>query len=112
MELLEGRVKTAVQPAGTERDGSWLDTDVEVAPGAVIEPPCVLGADVRLEPDSRVGPYAVVGDGTRVGRRARVRHSVPWERVDVGPDASLAERGVGADVRLAAGAAIGRGGAP
>ena len=109
MELLEGRVKAAVQPAGTERDGSWLDTDVEVAPGAVIEPPCVLGAGVRLEPDSRVGPYAVVGEGTRIGRRARLRRSVVWEGVQVGADASLTECVIGAGVRIETKVTIGPG---
>ena len=101
--------KAAVQPAGTERDGSWLDTDVEVAPGAVIEPPCVLGAGVRLEPDSRVGPYAVVGEGTRIGRRARLRRSVVWEGVQVGADASLTECVIGAGVRIETKVTIGPG---
>ena len=67
----------------------------EIHPTAVIHPAAELGAGVR------VGPFAVIGEGSRLG-----------EDVEVGPHAVLEGRGVGTEVRDAAGhsrAALGAG---
>ena len=109
LDLLAGRVNTPIRPAGVERAGNWLGPGVVIEPGAGIEAPSVIGAGVTLEAGSRVGPFAAIGDGCRIGRRARLAHSVLWERVEVGADAELAECVVGADARIGAGVTIDRG---
>jgi mannose-1-phosphate guanylyltransferase len=109
LDLLAGRVRTSLPPAGDRRDGSWLERDVTLVPGAVLEPPVVLAAGVRVMAGARVGPFSVLGAGTRVGPRARVEGALLWERVEVGAEAVLRECLVGADVRIGSHAEIGPG---
>ena len=45
-----------------------------------IEPPVVIGNNCVIEPGATVGPYAVIGDDWRIGKGARVSHSVLWGR--------------------------------
>jgi NDP-sugar pyrophosphorylase family protein len=109
IDLLDGRVRPALSPAGARRDGSWVGAGVRVGPDAVIEAPCVVGAGVFVERGSHVGPFAVVGDGARIGEGARLARAVLWERVEVGARASLSGVIVGAGVKVGAGASIGAG---
>jgi mannose-1-phosphate guanylyltransferase len=104
MDLLAGRVRTPVVPPGKEVDGVWIGPGSECDAGAVLEPPCVIGAGVRLGGGSHVGPFAVLGDGGRVGARARIERSLLWSRVDVAAGATVAGCVVGSDVRIGPGA--------
>jgi NDP-sugar pyrophosphorylase family protein len=108
MDLLDGRVRTALAPPGTARDGCWLDDGARVA-GARLVPPAVVGAGVVVEPGAQVGPRAVVGAGCRIGAGARVDGAVLWERVEVGPGAVLRDCVVAAGCRIGARAEIGPG---
>lgn len=45
-----------------------------------LTPPVVIGNDCVIEPGAHLGPYAVVGDGWVVGRGARIRNAVLWQR--------------------------------
>jgi mannose-1-phosphate guanylyltransferase len=109
IDLLDGRLQTALSPSGARRDGSWVGDGVRVEPDAVIEAPCVVGAGVIVERGSHVGPFVVVGDGGRIGAGARLERAVLWERVEIGARASLAGAIVGADVTVGVGASIGEG---
>ena len=108
IDLMGGRVKTSLVPAGEVRQGSWVDPTASVA-AARIEAPSVVGADVRLEPGAQVGPYAVIGPGSIIGVGARVQRTVLWERVRVGDEAVLRDCVVGADVAIGARADVGDG---
>src|SRR5207344_233369 len=48
IDLLRGRVKTSLVPAGEVRQESWVDTTASTVT-ARLEGPSVVGADVRLE---------------------------------------------------------------
>ena len=109
LDLLAGRVRTSLEPAGDRRNGAWLERDVTLAPDAVLDPPAVLASGVRVMAGARVGPFSVVGAHARIGPRARVEGAVLWERVEIGPDAVLRDCLVGADARIGAHAEIGPG---
>ena len=108
IDLLGGRVKTSLVPAGESRRGSWVHPTAATA-AARIEPPSVVGADVRLAPGAEVGPYAVIGPGSIIGAGARVQRAVLWERVRVGDGAVLRDCVVGADATIGARAEVGDG---
>jgi mannose-1-phosphate guanylyltransferase len=109
VDLLQARVRTELEPPGRPREGAWLGEGVEVAAGAVVQGPCVVGAGVRLGDGARVGPLAVLGDGVQVAAGARVERAVLWEGVEVGAGAALEGCVVGAHARIGAGAAVGTG---
>lgn len=109
LDLLAGRVRTALAPPGERRNGSWVERDVTLAADAVLDPPAVLAAGVQVMAGARVGPFSVVGAHARIGPRARVEGAVLWEHVEVGADAVLRDCLVGAEARVGAHAEIGPG---
>ncbi len=108
IDLLEGRVKTPLVPAGESRNGSWVAPGASLG-GARLEGPSVVGADVRISPGAEVGPHAVIGPGSLIGAGARVQRAVLWERVRVGEGAVICDSVVGADAVIGAGATVSHG---
>jgi NDP-sugar pyrophosphorylase family protein len=109
MDLLTGRARSALAPAGERRDGAWVAASARLAAGAQLAAPAVVGERVQIGAGARVGPLAVVGDGCRIAADARVEGAILWERVEVGPGAALRDCVVGADARIGAHAEVGAG---
>lgn len=101
VDLLAGRVRASLPPAGERRDGSWIAPGARIAPEARVEGPSVIGAGAEVEPGAHVGPLTVVGNDSRIGAGARVEGAVLWERVSVGRHAILR------DCVLASGVTVG-----
>ncbi len=110
IDMLDGRVRTALPPPGREvRAGVWLGDGVEVAPGAAVTPPAVIGDGARVAAGAVVGSHAVVGRECRIGPRARVTASILWERVSLGEQAVAVGCVLGDDVSVGAHAEVGAG---
>jgi mannose-1-phosphate guanylyltransferase len=101
VDLLDGRVHTALRPAGHADHGTWVGRGGTRAPDARVEAPSVIGAGVTLAAGAVVGPHSVVGDGVTIGAGTRLEGAVLWRDVTVGPGAVLRE------CVVAAGATIG-----
>jgi NDP-sugar pyrophosphorylase family protein len=114
-DLLVGRLRAHVEPAGRDPRHGWIDPTAQVAPSARLRGPVAIGPSCRVEADAVVGPGSVLGAGCRVGAGAEIEGAVLWEDVEVGAAARLAGclvgRGVviGAHARVAAGAVLGDG---
>jgi len=106
MDLLDGRVRTALAPPGQRHGGVWLAADAVKIKDRVA-PPSVVGEDVEISEGARVGPRAVIGAGCRIGAGASVDHAVLWEGVHVGAGARLTGCVVGDRARIGARAQIG-----
>lgn len=109
MDLLDGRVRTTVAPAGELRAGVWIARDATAASAARIDGPSVVGPGAVIAAGAQVGPGAVLGAGSRIGAGARVERAVLWERVEVGVGAVLRDCVVGAEARIGAHAEVGAG---
>ena len=109
LDLLLGKARMPLPPPGDPRDGCWVDAGADVAVGACLAPPAVIGPGASVQAGARVGPLAVLGEGCRIGRAARVEGAVLWERVDLGPASSVRDCVIGADVRIGADVDIGPG---
>ena len=109
LDLLAGRVSTALAPAGARGNGRFVAERAAVDAGARLTGPAVVGAGCRLAAGSRVGPSTVLGPDCEVRASAAVEGAVLWERVEVGEGAALRDCIVGAGVRVGAGARIGPG---
>ncbi len=105
MDLLDGRVRTPVAPAGHQRGLVWVADAAVVAPEARLEGPAVIGTAVRVEPGARVG-RAVVGAGCHIGPGAHLEEAVLWDRVHVGAGAVLRQCVVASDARIGANAVV------
>lgn len=70
---------------------------------AVLEGPCLIGANAKVLPGAYVGPYSVVGAGCVIGEGASLKRSVLW------PGARLSRGAQARGCVLAADAALGEG---
>jgi bifunctional UDP-N-acetylglucosamine pyrophosphorylase/glucosamine-1-phosphate N-acetyltransferase len=110
-----------VDPAST-----WIDRDVQLAPGSRIEPFCQLRAGTTVAEGAVVGPYvaaenAVIGAGCRVGpfsylrpgtvlhERANVGRFVELKAAEVGPDSKVPHLSYIGDAIIGRGVNIGAG---
>ena len=107
LDLLAGKVATAVTPPGDSHNRRFVAPGVRVAPDAAVTAPCVIGAGSRLEPGARVGPNAVLGANCVVGAGARIDGAILWDDVTVGPGAVLRDCIVASGARIGAGAELG-----
>ena len=114
-DLLAGRFRAHVAPAGRAGAEGWVDPTATVSPAARIRGPVVIGAGCRIESGATVGPGVVLGAGCRIGAGAVVDTAVLWEDVEVGAAAHvtgcLVGRAVwiGAHARVTPGAILGDG---
>jgi NDP-sugar pyrophosphorylase family protein len=114
-DLLAGRLRAHVEPAGRASGRGWIDPTATVAPSARIRGPVAIGPACDVQADATVGPGAVLGAGCRVAPGAEVEGAVLWEEVTVGAGARLSGclvgRGasIGAHARVTAGAVLGDG---
>jgi NDP-sugar pyrophosphorylase family protein len=109
VDLLMGKAQMPLPPPGESRDGCWVEESAEVAAGAQLVAPAVIGSGVSVRTGARVGPLAVIGERSRIGEGVRVEGAVLWERVEVGPRSTLRDCVIGADVRIGADVDIGPG---
>jgi NDP-sugar pyrophosphorylase family protein len=107
IDLLDGRVRTTLRPAGTETDGMWLGPGAQRAADAQVRGPAVIGANVVLERGAVVDAHSVIGDGVIIGAGARVEGAILWHGVQVGPGAILHGCVVGAEARIGPHARVG-----
>ena len=107
LDLLAGKVATAVIPPGDGRDRRFVAPGVRVAPDAAVTAPCVIGAGSRVEPGARVGPNAVLGANCVIGAGARIDGAILWDDVTVGPGSVLRDCIVASGARIGARAELG-----
>jgi NDP-sugar pyrophosphorylase family protein len=114
-DLLAGRFRAHLAPAGRQGPEGWVDPTATIAPTARVRGPVVIGPGCRVEAGARVGPGVVLGAGCRIGEGAVVDAAVLWEEADVGAAAHatgcLVGRAVsiGAHARVTPGAVLGDG---
>ena len=109
LDLLARRVTAYVGPAEAGGSAPAIAADAVIGARAQPRAPVVIGAGCRLEDDARVGPSTVLGPGCVVGAGATLEGAVLWERVSVGPGATLTDCIVGANVRVGPRAHVGPG---
>lgn len=110
-DILERRFRVA--PAGQQRGGGHADPSARVDAAAQLSGSFFIGPGCRVEAGAEIGPGAVLTREVGVASGARVRDSVLWAGVEIGPDsevvgALLAERvRTGRSVRIGPGAVLG-----
>lgn len=109
IDLLAGRVRTPLAPAGTPRGECWISPGARIDPGAELDGPCVVGSDVALARGAHVRPWSVVGARGRIGEGASVERAMLWEDVTVGAGATLKDCIVANQVKIGAHASLAAG---
>lgn len=106
LDVLHGQVGVTPAPGARElSDGVWVQGDVVIHPGALVQPPVLLGAGVEIAAGARVEASAL-GPGARVGSEARVRRSVLFANARVGARAEVNDSICGPESTLGADALV------
>lgn len=113
--LLRARVMEEHLERGVEivaPELSFIESGVEIAPGAVIQPFVVIRRGVSIAARCIVGPFAHLRPGTSLGPGARVGNFVETKEASLGADslalhhAFLGDATVGSGVNVGAGTVI------
>ncbi len=100
-DAMEGRIRLEGLLPGPCRVVQLPGASVDRS--AVLEGPCLIGANARILAGAYVGPYSVIGEDCVVGENASVKRSVLW------PGARLLGGAQARGCVLAAGAVLGEG---
>jgi mannose-1-phosphate guanylyltransferase len=95
-DILEGRVKTEVEPTSP---GSLISEDAEIDPGARLGARAVISSGCRVGPGAEIGE-SVVLEGCTIGEGAQVATSILAPGAEVAPHARLGNAVVGRDERV------------
>ena len=96
-------------PAGE----SVVATDAKIDPTAIIDDPCFVGSNARIERGAHLAPHSVVGRSCVVGPDAVIDGAILWPETVIGDgavvrDAIIGHRGqVGSQARLGTGVVLG-----
>ncbi len=107
-DLLEGRLNLPIN--ATEHDrGQWLAEGAQVAEGAVLRGPVLIGPGAQVEAEGRVFGPSVLGPGAVVAGGARCERSVLLSGARIEEGAKVFDSIIGADVIVGSGAIVGDG---
>lgn len=106
IDLMDGKIKTSLDPQGTVLNGSRVAASASIAPGATIYPPTVIGARTTLAAGAVVGPHAVLGDNIKVASNAKIIRSIVWNDCEIGPNTTLDGTLIGSNAKIGAGASL------
>ena len=96
-------------PAGE----SVVATDADIDPTAILDPPCFVGRNARIERGAHLAPHSVVGRSCVVGPDAVIDGAILWPETVIGDgavvrDAIIGHRGqVGLQAKLGPGVVLG-----
>ncbi|RME74762.1 MAG: bifunctional N-acetylglucosamine-1-phosphate uridyltransferase/glucosamine-1-phosphate acetyltransferase [Planctomycetota bacterium] len=105
--IVYGLMRSGVQIPAPEL--VWIEVDVEVAPGARIEPFSVLRRGARVGADAVVGPFAHLGPGAQLAARAEVGNFVEVKRSTIGEGAKAKHLAYIGDAQIGPRANVGAG---
>lgn len=77
--LMRGRINTAHMENGvqiSDPNTTFIDTDVTIEGGAVIEPNTTIRRNVRIRANAKVGPYAHVRSNSTIGKDCKIGNFV------------------------------------
>ena len=80
---LTGRFKMNI-PFPQVLPGVWKHPNAKVSDMRSIEPPVVIGKDVKIDSGSEVGPFAIIDRGWELEENVRISHSVLWRKFAIG----------------------------
>ena len=107
-DLLEGRLHLPIN-ATERRRNQYVADNAEIAEGAVLRGPVMVGAGVRIEDEARVFGPSVLGPGSVVSGGARLERSVLLENARLESGAKVSDSIVGSEVVVGSGAVVGDG---
>ncbi|MCL6589772.1 MAG: NTP transferase domain-containing protein [Firmicutes bacterium] len=87
-DLLTGQMKIDI-PGREIQPGVWVGEDTEIASGAMIEGPVLLGNGCKVGAEVKISEFSIIGDGARIGTGASIKRSVLWNQCYLGEYSEL-----------------------
>lgn len=92
MDLVHGGIAHYLTPGYAHRDGAYLGFNVIYPPSTALNPPLIVGNDVRIHGLASIGPGAVLGSRIIVDSQAQVRNSLVLDGTYIGRGVEIAGR--------------------
>lgn len=87
-DLLMGRLNRAI-PGELKSDGIWLENNVKVGLGTVLEGPVAISSNCILSDAAYIRGPSVIAPNCVIGKGSTVSNSIIWENTRVGEGARL-----------------------
>ncbi|MBN2366079.1 MAG: nucleotidyltransferase [Calditrichaeota bacterium] len=97
-DALSGKVKLHL-PDYSFSDGIWKHETAEIAEGAIIKAPALIGPDVRIK-EGAVIQNSILGAGCIIHQNARIQDSILWDNVSIGENTSTHKDVIGYRTRI------------
>jgi len=86
--ILEERCR--VKMHGKEiRPGIWAEEPVTIDKTAALKAPCVLGKGTVIEAGAHIGSHVITGRNCRIGKGAKLDHTILWDGAVIGENSEL-----------------------
>jgi mannose-1-phosphate guanylyltransferase/phosphomannomutase len=87
-DVLAGKIK--IKPAWQEiKPGIWAGEGVDIAPGATLSSPVLLGSFTKIADGVRIGEFSVIGDYGIIQSGCELNRSILWERCYIGANSEV-----------------------
>jgi len=87
-DLLMGRLNRAI-PGKLKNDGIWLENNVKIGPGAVLEGPVAISSNCMLADAACVRGPSVIAPNCVIGKGSMIADSIIWGNAQIGDGARL-----------------------
>jgi NDP-sugar pyrophosphorylase family protein len=86
-DIMDGRL--AARPFAASPGTALVSPSARIDPGATVEAPCFIDADVIVKKGARIGPYSVIGRHCHIGEDAVVDGAIVWPHTTLDAGAKL-----------------------
>jgi mannose-1-phosphate guanylyltransferase/phosphomannomutase len=87
-DLLTVQMKIDI-PGREVRPGVWAGEGTEIASGAMIEGPVLLGNGCKVGAEVQISKYSIIGDEARIGAGTSIKRSIVWDQCYLGEYSEL-----------------------
>jgi mannose-1-phosphate guanylyltransferase/phosphomannomutase len=99
IDCLDGKIRFAI-PGREIIKGIWIEEPASVSSDAILQPPCLIGQNARIDAYAEIGPHTVIGANSKIYSHAVLKNCMLFDNVIVEKNAHLSNCIVGAGGRV------------
>ncbi|MDF3128257.1 NDP-sugar synthase [Kiritimatiellaeota bacterium B1221] len=92
LRIIQGEISHYLAPGYELSEGSHIGYNVVIPPSVIMEPPVMIGNDVRLSPLNAIGPHAVIGNSVVIDAQTELKDCVILDGSYIGRNLSIEQK--------------------
>ena len=87
-DVLDGKVGI-IPDLAKNKNNLWVEEGVHIHPDAIVQGPCYIGRNTRIEGGAIIHPYTVIGENNHIGGHSSIKKSVLWNHNILGRNVEI-----------------------